>query len=159
MVFFGYNYGCWGLLAVLNHISSLSAIMCSVSVKKDESGVDYKNCLCSFKTEISGVFIKRCKRFHLEQVFSVVKIPQCNWVPYIQSSTMMTSSNGNIFCITGLLWGESTSYWWVPLTKASDMELWCFLWSEPDQTVEQTIEASVISDAIVLIMTSFWIKF
>ena len=49
---------------------------------------------------------------------------------------------------------ESTSYRWIPLTKASDTELWCFLWPAPEQTVEQTIEALVIWDAIVHIMTS-----
>ena len=31
---------------------------------------------------------------------------------------MMMSSNGNIFRITGPLWGESTSYQWIPLAKA-----------------------------------------
>ena len=36
------------------------------------------------------------------------------------------------------------------LTKASDVELWCFLWSALDQTVDQTIEALVICDAISL---------
>ena len=30
---------------------------------------------------------------------------------------MMTSSNGNIFHVTGLLWGESTGHRWIPLTK------------------------------------------
>ena len=34
-------------------------------------------------------------------------------------------------------------------------ELWGFIWSGPEQTVEQTIEMLVISDAITLIMTSF----
>ena len=42
---------------------------------------------------------------------------------------MMTSSNGNIFRITGPLCGEFTGHRWIPLTKASDAELWCFLWS------------------------------
>ena len=28
------------------------------------------------------------------------------------------------------------SHRWIPLTKASDAELWCFLWSSPEQTVE-----------------------
>ena len=37
---------------------------------------------------------------------------------------MMTSSNGNIFRFTG--------HQWIPLTKASDAELWCFLWSAPE---------------------------
>ena len=35
-----------------------------------------------------------------------------------------------------------------------DAELWCFLWSAPEQTLEQTIETPVIWDALVLIMTS-----
>ena len=42
----------------------------------------------------------------------------------------------------------------IPLTKASEAELWCFLWSAPKQTVEQSIDMPVIWDAIVLIMTA-----
>ena len=44
---------------------------------------------------------------------------------------MMTSSNGNIFRVTGPLCGEFTGHRWIPRTKASDAELWCFLWSAP----------------------------
>ena len=39
---------------------------------------------------------------------------------------MMTSSNGNLFRVTGPLCGEFTGHRWIPLTKASDAELWCF---------------------------------
>ena len=39
---------------------------------------------------------------------------------------MMTSSNGNIFRVTGPLCGEFTGHRWIPLTKASDAGLWCF---------------------------------
>ena len=39
--------------------------------------------------------------------------------PKIYQSIMMTSSNGNIFRVTG--------HRWIPHTKASDVELWCFL--------------------------------
>ena len=39
---------------------------------------------------------------------------------------MMTSSNGNIFRITGPLCWEFTGPRWIPLTKASDAGLWCF---------------------------------
>ena len=60
---------------------------------------------------------------------------------------IMMTSTGNIFHVTGILWGESTSHLWIPLTKTSDMEL---LWSAPDQTIEKL----VIWDAIRLIMTS-----
>ena len=42
--------------------------------------------------------------------------------------TMMTSSNRNIFRVTGHLCGEFTGHRWIPHTKASDAELWCFLW-------------------------------
>ena len=45
------------------------------------------------------------------------------------NNNMMTSSNGNIFRVTGPLCGEFTGDRWIPHTKASDAELWCFLWS------------------------------
>ena len=41
-------------------------------------------------------------------------------------SLMMTSSNGNIYRVTGHLCGEFTGHRWIPRTKASDAELWCF---------------------------------
>ena len=66
--------------------------------------------------------------------------------------------NGNIFLVTGPLWGESTGHRWNPLTKASDAELWYFLWSAPEQTVEETIATPVIWDAIALVMTSLMIR-
>ena len=47
------------------------------------------------------------------------------------ANPMMTSSNGNIFRVTGPLCGELTGYRWIPLTKASDAELWRFLWPAP----------------------------
>ena len=56
----------------------------------------------------------------------------------------MTSSNENIF----------RDYRWIPFTKASDADLWCFLWSAAKQTVEQTFETQVIWDAITPFMTS-----
>ena len=49
---------------------------------------------------------------------------------------MMTSPNGNIFRVTGHLCGEFTGHRWIPHTKVSDAELWCFLWSVPEQAVE-----------------------
>ena len=47
---------------------------------------------------------------------------------------------------------ESTGHRWIPLIKASDAEqLWCFLWSASEHTIEQTIEMPVIWDAIAII--------
>ena len=40
------------------------------------------------------------------------------------SCIMMTSSNGNIFRVTGPLCGEFTGHRWIPVTKASDAGLW-----------------------------------
>ena len=45
---------------------------------------------------------------------------------------MITSSNGDIFGITGHLCGEFAGHRWIPHTKASDAELWCVLWSAPE---------------------------
>ena len=46
--------------------------------------------------------------------------------------SMMTSSNENSFRVTSPLCGEFTGHRWIPLTKANDAELWCFLWSVPE---------------------------
>ena len=48
------------------------------------------------------------------------------WVQYcaISDSSMMMSSNGNIFRVTGRLCGEFTGHRWISHTKASDAELW-----------------------------------
>ena len=40
---------------------------------------------------------------------------------------VMMSSNANVFRVTGHLCGEFTGHQWIPHTKASDVELWCFL--------------------------------
>ena len=55
-----------------------------------------------------------------------------NRSPLNVHGNMMTSSNGNIFRVTGPLCGEFTGHRWIPLTKASDAELWFFLWSVPE---------------------------
>ena len=63
-----------------------------------------------------------------------------NWLYHIHAYlvvvalewSMMTSSNGDIFCVTGPLCGEFTGPRWIPHAKASDAELWYFLWSLPE---------------------------
>ena len=69
---------------------------------------------------------------------------------------MMTSSNANILRVTGPLCREFTGHRWIPLAKASDAELWCFLRSAHEQKIDQTIETMVIWGTIALIMTSLW---
>ena len=77
----------------------------------------------------------------------------CRWALY--SASKMTHDDV-------IKWNHFPRYWsfghrWIPLTKGSDAELWCFLCS-PGQTVEQTEEVLVIWDAIALIVKSqLWI--
>ena len=57
------------------------------------------------------------------------KILHFNFTLTLPTSTkgrriMMTSSNENIFRVTGHLRGEFTGLRWIPHTKASDAELW-----------------------------------
>ena len=44
-------------------------------------------------------------------------------LPYLNTKSMMTSSNGSIFRVTGNLCGEFTGPRWIPHTKASAAEL------------------------------------
>ena len=54
----------------------------------------------------------------------------------INTVPMITSSNGNIFRVTGPLCGEFIGHRWIPLTKAIVAELRYFLWFVPEQMVE-----------------------
>ena len=69
------------------------------------------------------------------------------------NKTKQSTKIGSIFHFTGPLCEEYTGHRWIPLTKASDAELWCFLWSPFERTIEQTIETPVIWDAFALTMT------
>ena len=60
-------------------------------------------------------------------------------------------------------WNDLPRYWpfvggihrsWIPITRASEAELWCFFQPAPEQMLKQTIKTPVIWDAITLIMTS-----
>ena len=40
---------------------------------------------------------------------------------------VMTARHGNIFCVTGPLWGKSPGGRWIPPQRVSNAELWCIL--------------------------------
>ena len=67
---------------------------------------------------------------------------------HLSSISMMTSSTGKGFRVTGLLCGEFTGHRWIPLSKTRDAELSCFFWCA------WIIDTPVIWDAIALIITS-----
>ena len=50
---------------------------------------------------------------------------------------MMTSSNGNIFCVTGHLCGEFTGHRGIPRTMAIFAELWCFFDLHPNKRLSK----------------------
>ena len=72
-------------------------------------------------------------------------IPQCTRFMFcydmLFTHNMMTESIGSIFPVTGHCEGNHR---WIPLTKASKAELWCFLWPAPAQTVQKTIVTPMI---------------
>ena len=80
------------------------------------------------------------RSFEFEWALSWISLPTLPWLLTVVVrgirrlpllTVMMTSSNGNIFRVTGLLCGEFIGRRWIPLTKASNSELWCFLSSAP----------------------------
>ena len=56
-----------------------------------------------------------------------------------------------IFRVTGPLWGESIGHQWIHLIKASNAELWLYIYGP-----EQTIETPAVRDAMSLNVTSLW---
>ena len=83
---------------------------------------------------------------------TLTSLRSCKLVLF-NDTKMSDSSNGNIFRVTGFLWGDFTGNRWIPRKKAIEAELWCFLSSEPVLTVLQTMETPVILEAMALIMT------
>ena len=78
--------------------------------------------------EFGIISLKATKANPQFKIASLRRVHHTQWI----MENMMTSSNVNIFRITGLLCGEFTGHRWIPLIKASDAELWCFLWSAPE---------------------------
>ena len=68
-----------------------------------------------------------------------VIITGCSWWRH----QMRTFSASLVLCER-----KATGHRWIPLTKVIDAEFWCFLWCEPEQILEQTVEMLVIWDVI-----------
>ena len=77
-----------------------------------------------FREKIQLVYKLLLNKWHI--VFDNICPPIEERIFYLY---MMTSSNGNMFRVTGPLCGKFTGDRWIPLTKASDAKLWCFLLS------------------------------
>ena len=102
--------------------------------------------------------------YHLMFYHYIILLPSCrafgceSFHPNHSNLTVSTFQDDvikwNIFRVTGPLCGEFAGHRWIPLTKASDTELWYFLGYATEQTAEQTITTPVIWDTIAPIMTS-----
>ena len=116
------------------------------------ASVCFEVSVCILGSGQTGLSTWRVTRDHFpKQTYHV--IIKCNNEANVGGFFMMTSSNGNIF---PRHWPFVRGIHRSPVDspqKASDAELWCFVWSTPEQTVEQTIGTPVIWDAIALIMT------
>ena len=156
---FVHTIGC-GLIEI-NDFVRWNGMKCRITFSKTSSVRE--NAILKYKCEFGKVFVAleiviltySCVASDENCTNTSNFLPMyCIQISWEYSQHMMTSSNGNIFHVIWPLWEESTGHWWIPLTKASDVELWYFLWSVPEQTVEQTIETLVICDPIMLILTS-----
>ena len=105
-------------------------------------------CKTSITTSVSFVFNVNNMSWHSNQIKSVLYISVSEVIDSWWRHQMETFSRYWPF-MRGILWSSVVSP-----TKTIDTELWCFLWSGPEQTVWQTIETPGIWDAITLINTS-----
>ena len=110
---------------------------------------DYLSCCCFWKIKDSWFLISYNypirilgndingwplgKSNEIESMFcglSFIRGISITWLAWLSLwwFPMMTSSNGKFFRVTGHLCGEFTGPRWIPHTKASDAELWCFFY-------------------------------
>ena len=71
----------------------------------------------------------------------------CDWPPHIYMPlTWWRHQMETFFALLALCEGNPpiTAHRWIRLTKASDVQLFYFLWSAPEQTVEQTNETQCL---------------
>ena len=133
-----YQSQCWPRSMSLNGVTRpqwvnivIYASFCETSKLSKRQGRDLKHGNLN-KKAILQITLSNWKKSFIFQLKS-----HCNVFIGVQltisqhwfSSHMMRSSNENIFRITGPLCREFTGHRWFPLTKASNTELWCFLWS------------------------------
>ena len=86
----------------------------------------YRSQICQLQLRRPSVLVGRCH----QSIWSVRDITcwqQASGSSAWYQQVMVTSSNGTIFRVTG-----HSRHRWNPRTKASNAELWCFLWSAPE---------------------------
>ena len=83
------------------------------------SSYQYRKSHCGDKTVVRSSYLHN-------GISYTGKMSSLYWIEAQQIIVgIMTSSNVNIFPVTGPLCGEFTGHRWLPRTKVSDAELWC----------------------------------
>ena len=96
------------------------ALVSTLSWSINAADTSWQNILYSVNSEIGyGVIINK------NGVHLICSLQQTVY-------DIMTSSNRNIFRVIGPLCDEITGNQWILRTKASDVELRCFIWSAPE---------------------------
>ena len=87
-----------------------------------------------FRLQDNGVWVNELMKFAWKERGIIwIHLPRLTSIRWMaRGLVMMTSSNGSVFLVTGHLRGEFNGHRWILHTKASDAELWCFLWSTPE---------------------------
>ena len=128
---FGLSMNNW-LQETIMHLASLTPFFISFSaehVAERYGTVWYEN-IIKISTEVKTNIISELSHNTPNELAVGI------YREYFGEHFMMTSSYGNIFHVTDPFRGEFDDHWSIPLTKSNDAELWCFLWSAPEQTVE-----------------------
>ena len=105
----------WGDFSCRRAVDS-SSFFCYVTKKNIIKSLQVK--ICSKKIKQSSDIVMNRLQMGTSGRYSLWRVK----IDFI----MMTSSNGNIFRVTGPLCGDFTGHRWIPLTKAGDVELRCF---------------------------------
>ena len=129
----------WRLNIMAEILATFSKLLESKSMYCDSNNTDVYALRSNwqYNTIVSGNGVASTR----QQVITPIRVERFHWCicaltlyngcDYTFLCNMMTSSNGNIFRVIC----EFTGHWWIPSQKASDSELWCFLWSAPEQAV------------------------
>ena len=91
---------------------------------KSGTGIRYRNV---YRNGVQDVYRKVPYRY-LRYLVPYTTIPNRYHLPPLNSTGTGTKRYRNVYWVTGHLCGEFTGPRWIHRTKASDAELWCFLW-------------------------------
>ena len=99
--------------------------------------------LSVFSFPVLVTIYKESAMLYCSQMLNELLTNQRNINPSIASSVIKMSANGNISMFLALCEGNPLVTSGFPSQKASNMELWCFPWSAPEQMVEHASKQSI----------------